>query len=305
MISRLRLRSRTDTTRGQPRLPGPWAVRLTRLGLWSLVALGALGGLVAAVRPTTTVIQPAGDRPEPVPTGVAGVAEVAARRWLSHASPIAGRAVAPAVRVDDTTALHVRRLGDDYWAVTVAAAVRTPAMAESRLWYLEVGVARAAGQLRPVGDPAVVPPPADPTPLAAASASLTHPSPDDPVVATAEAFLRALLAGGGDPVRYIAPGTAIAAATEAPFRELSVARAGVLAERPGARRLRVAVTAATADGVAVDMTYELDLAERDGRWEITALAGAPSRPAALEPSTSSSAPASSPVSTTQAPAPGA
>lgn len=262
-----------------PSIAAPWAARVPRLGLWALVVVGALGGIVAAVRPTTTVIERTAHQQAEPPLGLAGVAEIAARHWLTDD----GRSdrlgtTSPTLAVDSTAAVAVRQIAADYWAVTVAAEIREPASTAASLWYLEVGVTTTPQGLRPVGSPAVVPAPGDPTALPGAAASLASPAPGDPLPATAEAFLRALLTGAGDPVRYEAPDAAIDPIGEPPFVQATVDRTAVLESDPTRTLLRVAVNAITVDHIEFTATYELILAERAGRWEIKALSAAPTLP---------------------------
>lgn len=289
-------------------MAAPWAARLTRIGLWTLVGAGALGGLLAAVRPTTTVVEPAAHQQAPPPDGIAGVAEIAARQWLTGEARADRPASSdPTLAVDAAAAIAVREITADYWAVTVAAVLRGPTSNTPTVWYLEIGVTRTKDGLRPVGSPAVVPGPNDATPLPGAAARFASPAQDDPLAATAEAFLRALLAGAGDPVRYVAPDAAISAIDQAPFVDLTVERTAVLESDPTQTLLRVTVNATTADGVELETAYELVLVERDGRWEIDALSGAPTLPRARAGRSAGSTPATTvpPSTTTAAPSPGA
>jgi hypothetical protein len=173
------------------------------------------------------------------------------------------------------------------------------------LWYLEIGVTRTDQGLRSVGTPAVVPGPSDPTPLSNAPATLSSPAQDDPRAVTAEAFLRALLTGAGDPVRYAAPDSAIAAIAHPPFVTVTVERTAVLESDPTRTVLRVTVNATTADDIERQTAYELVLAERDGRWEIKALSGAPTLPRDHAPTGTSTTTTMPPSTTTSAASPGA
>jgi len=256
----------------------PWATRVPRLGLWALVVAGALGGIFAAVRPTTTVIERSAHPQAEPPVGLAGVAEIAVRQWLSEEGRPDPLGTTPTLAVDSTAVVAVRQIDADYWAVTVAAEVRGPASATARRWYLEVGVTNTPKGLRPVASAAVVPPPDDPTPLPAPAATLASPAPGDPLSGTAEAFLRALLTGAADPVRYEAPDAAIGPIGQPPFVGLTVEQTAVLQSDPAGTVLRVVLNATTADRIELAASYELVLAERAGRWEIKALSAAPRLP---------------------------
>ena len=267
--------------------PPIWSTRLLRLSLWALVLVGAGGGACAAARPTPTAAPPPTAPTTTAPPGLDGVAELAAREWLLDQSRPERPDLANRLTVENTSVVATRRAGVHVWTVTVAATLRhadgTPAT-----WYLDVGVTSTTSGLRPVGAPAVVPPPADTTPLLPRSVALQVPAPDDQIASTAEAFLGALLAGRGDPVRYASPDARPFPPFGEPFTDLELERIGVLSHDGERTRIRVAVRATTPDGIAFDLVYELDLRSRDGRWEVESLSGA-SRPSAdrTEPSSAS------------------
>lgn len=276
--------------------PSPRAVRATHVALWLLVAVGALGGVVGALRSTP---DPGGAPPVPqseaVPPEVMGRAEVAVREWLTTGE--FGSAHEEAAADFDQTAAHMsvlwasavggRLVEPDYWAVTVAADVRVtedqgpaeddeaPTSASNAArWLLEVGVLRSGGAVTVVGPPAVVPsPPAPEVELRPLEAT---PERDDPMTMSAEAFLRSLLTGDGDVGRYTAPGSSVPPLTPAPFETVTVEGVGIVRADPATSTIRVDASAVTAAEVEVSLSYELVMAERDGRWEVKALSGAPS-----------------------------
>jgi hypothetical protein len=277
-----------------PRISTPAAARLIRLALWTFVAIGALGGIAGALRPTPTVVQRAADQTDLPPAGISGIAELAVRDWLNTSGRTLTSRAADGVVVDSVTTVAVRSLASDYWAVTVAAVAHGDAKST---WYLEVGIAEGATGPRPVGSPAFVPPPVTLTPTDAAGPSPAIPKPGDPVAATTGAFLRALLAGVGDPVRYVAPNAGIPPMNAAPFNDVRLDRLAFLERAERTARVRAAITATTA-GLEFDVIYEIALRERDGRWEVTAITGAPSRrrdtSAPSSTTTSTSTPAATP-----------
>ena len=239
---------------------------------------------------------------------MAGVAEIAVRQWLSEEGRPDPLGTTPTLAVDSTAVVAVRQIDADYWAVTVAAEVRGPASATARRWYLEVGVTNTPKGLRPVASAAVVPPPDDPTPLPAPAATLASPAPGDPLSGTAEAFLRALLTGAADPVRYEAPDAAIGPIGQPPFVGLTVEQTAVLQSDPAGTVLRVVLNATTADRIELAASYELVLAERAGRWEIKALSAAPRLPhSTAHPAVTSTTAdtAAQPTTATSADSPGA
>lgn len=290
----VRARLRRHNEAATLKISTPTAARLVRLALWALVAIGAVGGIVGSLRPTPSVVQRAAEQSDLPPFGISGVAELAVRDWLNTSRRSLTSSAADDVIVDSVTTVAVRSLASDYWAVTVAAASRVQAQST---WYLEVGIAEGATGPRPVGSPAFVPPPVTLTPTDAAGPSLAIPKPGDPVAATTEAFLQALLAGVGDPVRYVAPDAGIPPMNAAPFTNIRLDRLAFLERAERTARVRAAITATTAD-LEFDVIYEIGLRERDGRWEVTGLTGAPSRrrdtPAPSSTTTSTSAPAATP-----------
>ena len=66
-----------------PRITTPATARLIRVGLWTLVVFGALGGVAGALRPAPTAAHHASPHQEPAPAGLAGVAQLAVRDWLN------------------------------------------------------------------------------------------------------------------------------------------------------------------------------------------------------------------------------
>lgn len=267
------------------------------------VAGGAVGGLFAAIRPTTTVIQPAAERATALPPGVTGTAELAVRDWLIDEGRPARGGATTALSVDAVAAVATREIDSNYWAVTVGATIRDPSSAPTH-WYLEMGVVVTEDGPRPVGHPAFVPPPTTLAALDVETLTLTVPSPDDPAAAAAAAFLGALLTGDGDPVRYVAPDADIGRLEHPPFVEVVLQRMAVVEDSPNLV-VRAAVTGTTPDGLAFDLLYELTLGERDGRWEVLAMAGAPAHTRQVRAGSSPPIPPVSSTTSTTAPSPGA
>jgi hypothetical protein len=278
----------------------PGAQVAARVGLWGLVALGAIGGLVGLLRPAA---EPAaegtgGSETASVPPEMAGFAELAVRTWVEASGDEDDAAVGALFAVDPSTAagdsgrrrvgatntVGARRVGDgdDYWAVTVAAGVDEfggdRRWRSAGMWYVEIGVVRDEhGALVAVGEPALVPAPAEPADEPRpAGGGLGVPSGDDEEMAsTVEGFLSALVAGDGDVSRYLAPGVEIAPVTPAPFRQITLQRWSVTELSDTEVRIRLTARGASAGGVPRTVAYELGLEERAGRWEVRSLSGAP------------------------------
>jgi hypothetical protein len=95
------------------------------------------------------------------------------------------------------------------------------------------------------------------------------------VAATVQGFLEALLAGGGDPGRYLAPGVVMTAAEPAPFDTVEVREMAVEEMENDEIRIVAKVLATTPGGIQRIVSYELAAKPRADRWEILLLWGAP------------------------------
>lgn len=244
-----------------------------------LVALAAAGGCAAMLRgPSSQAPPSAGVYDEAAPPDAAGLAQLAVRRWLTHApaQPDALGArrdgAANGARVGATDAVASRRVGERYWAVTVAVDIDRPGDPLGP-WFFEIGVVDTDAGLAVTGAPAVVPPPVRAELDVPASRWRAVHRPDDEAAATAQAFLDALLTGRGDLARYLAPGVRLAPVTPA-FDAVRVVRSAHVDSSPD-RRVVQAEAVATSAGLEVPLAYELVLERRAGRWEVRALSGAP------------------------------
>lgn len=285
--------------RGQRRRRGGGVSSATRVRaasavLWVLVAAGPLtGGAALALHAdagadTSPAIAPAG---APSSTAVEGFAERYVATFLGQAGDGAEDTLAPfyagtaelgeveagSVWVARTVPVAADQIGEGYWEVTVAAEVLT-ADGETYTpagWrYYAVGVVATDDGQAATGLPSQVsaPPRLDDAPDRAV-AGLSAPG-DEPQVEAAAGFLRAYLAGDGELARYTAPDTALTRIAE-PYQSVEVTQAG-LAELAADRVLvRTQVSATDAAGLTHASGYSLELVSRDGRWEVTALHGAP------------------------------
>lgn len=261
-----------------------WAV--TGL-LWLLVVVGAVGGLAGLLRPVPTPASGVASVTEPeLSPQVAGTAEWAIRAAVPATSrEEAGRVlavptdrsfdVADPMQVLSASTIRGRLVDESYWAVTVAAHVRL-GEAPTLAWFFEVGVAETADGAVVVSEPALVPAP----PAAQGRVTLAGPlrAPDlgDPAVETTASFLTALLSGDPSVGRWTAPGVELAPAVgEGTFDRVIVERAAVTRLGDDARRVLVTVTARTTNDTSLRLVYEVTVAARQGRWEITAISGAP------------------------------
>lgn len=276
----LRRSTPADDAIAADRGPSPLGVRATRVALWLLVAIGALGGVVGVLRPAPDAVPPPlVAPPQAVPPDVTGRAEVAVREWLTTGQlrpspePAGDTDETPRMSVVWASAVSGRPVERDYWAVTVAADVTAPEDETPARWLLEVGVLRSGDVATVVGPPAVVSSP--PTPEVELRGAEASPERDDPMTTTAASFLRSLLTGAGEVGRYMAPGSSVLPLTPAPFESVTVERVGIVRADPATSTIRVEASAITAAEVEVSLAYELEMAERDDRWEVKALSGAP------------------------------
>lgn len=319
MDLRRRRHTNDDTETVERTLPSRLiAYRAAHWGLWSLVALGAVGGAASLVRPPSTAVAstvPAPNGDEGVPVDVAGFAELAVRHWVdaSEESPdldglfvgdVELRGVdAGARRAVGASTVGARPIGEGYWAVTVAVEVleadTAGVLVPAGVWHVEVGIVRGDdGSLGAVGTPALVPAPATAASLGVAGPALRARQADDPLAAAVEGLLGAMLTGTGDLARYLAPDTLLTPVDPPPFSTVVVERIAATDGRSGTV-VRVQVRATSAAGHDQVLGYEVALAERAGRWEARSVSGAPT----LEPTTPSVP--SSPASTapTEPPSP--
>jgi hypothetical protein len=286
----------------------PVAQLAARVGLWGAVGFGCLGGFVGLVRPAPAADLPAVVETDTaaVPSPVTGVAELVVTRWLTATEEDQDRLDAlfvDGVTVDDggaqglivgdVTAVAGRRIEEGYWAVTVAAEVTEPAApqaadtdaagnaeAPTTTWFVEVGiVGDADGGLAALTTPAVLPaPPTVSDGWQRDDAGAWTPDEDDPVVATIEGFLTALLTGEGDPSRYLAPGGSIVPADPPPFTELVVMQMAAVGNSDDTEvRAWTQVQVTTPGGARRVVAYEVVIARRVDRWEVVELSGVPTR----------------------------
>lgn len=269
-----------------------WAITA---GLWAFVSIGAVGGVVGLTRPqANAATDRLGSEPSDVvpPPEIIGMAEWAVRISVPAAEvqSIGADVAAPAerprssggnVRVVSATAVSAHPVGDGYWAITVAAEIELGPGQVVR-WYLEVGVIDDPSGSFVATDPALVPAPSAPEHQVEPAGTLRTPDPSDPSVATVASFLRALLSGDPAVSRWTAPDVSIGPAV-APdtFVDVRVSRAAIAEVDAGTRRVRVEIVATTAMKATVALAYEVTLASRGDRWEVTEMSGAPTLTASV------------------------
>jgi len=311
----------------------PVAQLAARVGLWTAVGFGCLGGVVGLVGPAPEEAAPVADQgldEALVPAPVAGIAELVVAEWLTVTStdverldglfverPSLVTTTRGDLAVEQVTTVAGRRQDEGYWSVTVAAEVvetpetEVPPEGEDAgvpdptgdepepvqsTWFVQVGiVGDVSGGLAALTTPSVMPSlPEVSTDWKPSAGRAMSPSTGDPVATTVEGFLDALLANGGDPGRYIAPGRTVSAADPAPFTDLELVEITVDDLGNGESRVLARILGTTPGGTGLHFSYELILVERDGRWEVGRYSGAPTLlvAPAEEPTTSTDEPAS-------------
>ncbi|WP_432016515.1 conjugal transfer protein [Streptomyces hydrogenans] len=301
------------------------AVTVLRRSAWVLLLAGPVLGVWALLAgPEVVRAEVSSERPAAVAvdsSGPGGFAELFVTAYLEAEEGRTGNVLAafmpgagPATLagggggqvVEQAAAVRVRAVSAGYWAVTVAARVRSaeppakPNRSETEdeaeteatvgLRYFRVPVrSGASGELAAVALPAEVGAlPAGQAPeLGYGQAA--EPNAADPGVRTLQGFFTSYLAGGGEVDRYMPPGSRLTPITPAPYASASVGRVAEFGTNaPGAafpegaqipdgtrRRLLVDVTAADRAGVERPLTYAVALKARDGRWEVEAVEAAP------------------------------
>jgi len=248
---------------------------------------------VAFLRPAPT--PPPVKLPEPT-VSAEGFAQLFVATWLSAGpgdslapfypgrmdfgsrTPLPSAALPPALKVLRTASIDASEISPSYWSVTVGAQVQAgDANPETRFYRVPVLRTRI-GAFVSASLPYEVA-----GPLGARSPSLAvgsgdHPSSADPVAVSVGQFLGALLAGKGDLSRYMAPDSTVKAIVPVPFTAVEVTDIASRKIGGDANHIEVdaAAVAVDAGGRLASLTYPLELARREGRWEVVRILSAPS-----------------------------
>jgi hypothetical protein len=152
-----------------------------------------------------------------------------------------------------------------------ADAEGAPPTATRSTWYVQLSVVGDVdgGRVAAVATPTVISePPALTKNWTPAGPETQGVADDDPVVQTVQEFLDALLAGNGDPSRYLAPDVEIFPADPPPFAEIVVDTYGAEEIEAGRLWVRANATGTTTGGRMLALAYDLVMTARDGRWEV-------------------------------------
>lgn len=231
-------------------------LRAMHVALWLLVASGpalAVPALLKAERLEARARLRVPATPAPGDTGrVEGFAELYVTAFLEGAAPAPQSAPLDRGghwRAASTVSLGARRLGDGYFAVTVAAAV-------------------LGWEPSDVGEGGWVP----------AGTRLDGLEDVPELFEAVVRFLSAYLTGDGELDRYLVPGATISPLTPPSYEEVEVLEGEATKRSPASWRVGVVVRVSDTAGRAQILEYWLEVAERDGRFEVAGLHPAPPLP---------------------------
>ena len=262
-------------------------------GLWLLIAAAVVFAGLAWARPA------ASSTPPPVLVGeaarwdVAGFAELFVTQYVDAgdgdeallAPFLGGRAPLALIGAESggwfassTTATAMVDSGPDRWRVTVAAGLlrrdaESTSYVSMGVRYFEVEIVASGSGLAATSLPWIAPAPVVGDPVGDEWSRSEVPDSGDPLSDTTERFLTALLTGNGELGRYAAPGSELRA-VPATFDTVELERIATRSDANGDRWVRAWVVAESGDSL-LWLTYDLQVTERDGRWEIAAMGPEP------------------------------
>ncbi|MEU4084692.1 conjugal transfer protein [Streptomyces aureus] len=270
-------------------------VRLSRTAVMAAIATGPIA-LWLAVTSTPTTVQAATSKAAPTRAAAskedpAGFAQVFVGAWLrssandtSTAHARLAQSMGPDVdlpepvegtqpRLESVTAVRSTQRSGNAWSVTVAAQY-----ADGRLRNYAVPVVadHDGGSFTVAGAPGVV---SGPVRADVPRSPYQLTVPDSDLVSAVGEFFSAYLAGAGEVDRYLAPGVTLSPLTPVPFRKAMVQQVQAIEADAADGKIAaegtvvhvLAQVEARDDGGRWPLAYELTLAVRSGRWEVTGL----------------------------------
>lgn len=289
--------------------------------LFGAVILGFLLALVAFIRP------PAKPAPVQIPeptVSAEGFAQLFVATWLTaqpgdtlapfypgrmdfgSRTPLPSAALPPALKVLRTASIEATEINPSYWSVTVGAQVQAGDANPDNRFYRVPVLRTRIGAFVAASLPYEVAGPLGAKAPNLAVGSGDHPEPNDPVAISVSQFLGALLAGKGELSRYMAPGSTVKAIVPVPFAAVEVTDIASRKISGDANHIEVdaAATAIDTGGRLASLTYPLELAKREGRWEVVRILSAPtlaSQQPDLSPATTVAPATTLPLPTTTVP----
>lgn len=290
--------------------------------LWGAVGLVVIFGAVTAIRPAPKAIVQA--IPEST-TAVEGAAVVCVRAWLAvtpgtidtlrpcfPADEVTMTAAPVPVTIGSATPVASAVTGPDYWSVTVAVEVTSGAPAATAgpgdlgqftpttlsptfTRYYRVGMHRDGERYRAAAFP-------EPTgaPIGGAHPALTvgplqRPAATDPIADTVQNYLAALLTGQGELSRYIWPNAPIRAVSPPPYASVRLLQMATVEVAKLRQEVLAEAEGTDVDGRVQRFAASLEVARRQGRWEVSKTLPAPSLSDNQPTSPPSTSPAPAPV----------
>jgi conjugative transposon protein TcpC len=284
---------------------------VARYGVWAVLATGPLALLLAVwdfgpSNPSPAAVAPAASpptSPSAQPPDPAGTAATFTDLWLradagapDGSLPAAVHALAPQVPLPDrngaavsppvaTRPVSTTADGAGHWSVIVAAELpRTDTTASGdripgiTVRYFAVPVVSAGTAFTVTAAPAEI---AGPRTAAVPAGAARTPVTTGALRSALDEFFPSFLAGDGPVDRFLRPGVNLPVPAATGFKAVHVdqvladsssAATGAQVPADGATvRVRVDVTATDTAGTDWPLSYDLDMAARAGRWEVSAL----------------------------------
>lgn len=270
-----------------------WMPRVIAAGLWGLVAAAVVFAGLAWARPAASSTPLSVVVGEQARWDVAGFAELFVAQYVDAGdgdeallAPFLGGETPSALAGADsggwfassTTTTAIVDTGRERWRVTVAAALlrrdsESTSYVSIGVRFFEVEVVATGSGLSATSLPWIAPAPQVGDRVDSEWGRADVPESGDPLADTTERFLTALLTGNGELGRYAAPGSDLRA-VPATFDTVDLDRLASRTDAEGGRWVRAWVKAESAESL-LWLTYDLQVTERDGRWEIAAMGPAP------------------------------
>ena len=270
-----------------------WMPKVIATGLWLVIAAAVVFAGLAWARPVASSTPPPVLLGEEARWDVAGFAELFVAQFVDAgdgdetllAPFLSGQAPFALTGADSggwfassTTTTAMVGTGRDRWKVTVAAGLlrrdgESTSYVSLGVRFFEVEVVATDSGLAAVSLPWIAPAPHVGDQVGDDWGRPDIPESGDPLADTTERFLTALLTGNGELGRYAAPGSDLRA-VPATFDTVDLDRLASRTDADGGRWVRAWVKAESADSL-LWLTYDLQVAERDGRWEIAAMGPEP------------------------------